>query len=456
MARIRRSHPPNEPILLRSGFRLTVTGEKGQLGSGETANLTGEARLRLLPRPGLELVSRSEAGGGRSSQTMEGVWTLAWERGNSAEFFWTNRKTTSSETGWMTDTVWSPVRQPIFVRGGCENPATEIRFAVVNFPSFNGRGDEVRTGENGNLLRLGCVAARAGSWLVELRECDNLREILGELRTTRGYALTHQGRIARSDGERVDAEEAGLLLRALGDFYSFARGACSALTLVHGLTSGGEVAWEHWGCRRVDPWRRECSSWFDLHHGHTLGEALPGFWRAYRGCPDERRALHQAIYWYLRSDTRQSGVDGGLILMQAALERLAHTFYRPKKPGEASALWLRAALLHRRIRVEIPGDAQALATYVNSVVKKNEIGDAVFAVTRLRNNAVHPRKDAQVPDRAYFQAWAVARWLLELMVLSVTGYQGQYANRLKRRFQGEVESVPWVAAEDEAQRSGVR
>ena len=166
--------------------------------------------------------------------------------------------------------------------------------------------------------------------------------------------------------------------------------------------------------------------------------------------------MHQAIYWYLRSDTRQSGVDGGLILMQAALERLAHTFYRPRKRREVSAPWLRAALLCRRIPVEIPGNAQALATYVNSVVKKNEIGDAVFAVTKLRNNAVHPRKDAPVPDRAYFQAWAVARWLLELMVLGVTGYRGKYANRLKRRFQGEVESVPWVATEDETQGSEVR
>ena len=453
MAQTLQSYPPNEPILLGSELRLSEAeaGDNGQVRSdGKLGSFSCQAWLCLAPRPSLELVSREEPAGRWPRQAMEGVPTLAWGawgHGNRGQFYWNQWKRISGDDVTVVETVWHPARQPILVRNGRDISASEIRFHVINFRTFSGRGDEVRQGQNGELSRHGRVRVDAGPWRIEFSECGNFRDILDELAASRGFAVTHQGRIVRTDGERIDTEEACLLLRALDDFLSFARGASCSLALVRAVAGDEEVVWEQWGCRRVDPWRRFCSSWFDSQEGHTLGAAFPGFWDVYSGCREERRALHQAIYWYLRSDSRQSGVDGGLILMQAALERLAHTFYRPKRGNEErTACWLREALAHRQIPVEIPSGSEALATYVDCVVKKNEVRDAVFAVTKLRNNAVHPKEDAPVADGAYFQAWELARWLVELTVLSVIGYKGTYANRLTREFEGQVEVVPWAGS----------
>ncbi len=95
------------------------------------------------------------------------------------------------------------------------------------------------------------------------------------------------------------------------------------------------------------------------------------------------------------------------------------------------------------IPVELPPSCKPLSAYMNTVAKGDNVRRATLALTKLRNNAVHPEKDA-VPDGAYYHAWKLARWFIELTVLSVVGYQGNYANRLVRKFPGDVDVVPWA------------
>lgn len=451
MAQDRESWRPNEPIVLGSDLRLRVAeGEgSGRRFAADSAGFPGKALLRMWPRPSLEIVTLSKATGPGLGQLTEADAnrTLEWGSGNRSEFFRIHEKRVPGQDNPAVRTVWAAAKQPIRVRTGRKTPVSEIRFLLLNFPPFFGRGkeaNEIRTDEDGGWSRHGCLLTQAGPWSIELNECDRLRDVVEELHETRGFAPTHHGRVVRTDGGRIETHEACQLLRALDSFLSFARGARCSVALARALDANDDIVWEQWGCRRVDPWNRWDSSWFDCHHGHALAQAFPGFWRVYSGCRDERRALHEAIYWYLRSGTSQSGVDGGLILLQAALERLAHTFFRPKQGREQTAEWLRKALTCRQIPVKLPVASEALGEYVDRVVKNDETGDALFAVTRLRNNAVHPRKDSRVPDGAYFQAWQLTRCLVELIVLHVTGYTGEYANRLTRRFVGQVETVPWA------------
>ena len=449
------SYRPNRPIVLRRDVSLSLTkpasrgeGVAGRRGprSGGDQELCALAVLRLSPRPTLELQAQNTPFDLWGSEPMGRDFFLTWPPGDEGRFYATKMGRTPGEEAATSELLLHPSRQPLLVRGGSDGSARQIRFHVLNFPVFSGRGDEIRQTKDGGSARHGRVRADAGAWRIELRGSNNLSRIVEELDRNRGFAPTHEGRIVRTDGEPIATNEARLLLRALDDFLSFARGACCSLTIVKAMSDDGGVVWEQWGCRRVDPWRRFCSSWFDVHHSHTLGEAFPGFLSAYSGSRDERRALHEAIYWYLRSDTRQSGVDGGLILMQAALERLAHTFHRRRRKREDTFAWLRGALTSRGIPVGIPAGSESLVAYADSVGGQGAVKDAVFAMTKLRNHAVHPRKDVCVPDGAYFQAWQLARWFVELTVLSVIGYKGTYANRLTREFEGQVEVVPWAGS----------
>ncbi len=444
MTRCRLSHPPNEPVPLGEEIGVRVARDNGEVEPDwADTRIPCRPRLRLAPAPGLELVSREETESLWPDEPPDGLLTFKWGGCNRGRFGWSNHRPIAGEEARVVETVWQPARQPLLVHSGRETSATEIRCGVINFPRFFGRGDELRRGDDGGSTRHGRVRAQAGPWLGDLTECGNARDLFNELDASQGFALTHEARIARNDNEPIVAKEASLLLRCLDDFLSFARGSCCSLALVRAVDDSEDVAWEQWGCRRVDPWKRWSSSWLDVQHGHTLGEALSGFWAVYSGCRERRRALGEALYWYVRSEAHQSGVDGGLILLQAALERLAHTFFRPKTGGR-TASWLRDALTERQIPVGIPSGLDALGSDADGLGGKDGAKDGVFAVTKLRNNSVHPDKDACVPDGAYYEAWNLARWLVEVMVLSVTGYDGEYANRLTRRFVGQVERVPWA------------
>ncbi len=64
-------------------------------------------------------------------------------------------------------------------------------------------------------------------------------------------------------------------------------------------------------------------------------------------------------------------------------------------------------------------------------------------LTDLRNGLVHPKENGPQPEKSYSEAWNFSLWYLDLIFLKRFGYGGQYSNRLKVRFVGQVEDVPW-------------
>ena len=57
-----------------------------------------------------------------------------------------------------------------------------------------------------------------------------------------------------------------------------------------------------------------------------------------------------------------------------------------------------------------------------------------------QNRVVHPDKHDQLPDGLASEAWLVAMYYAELIMLKLLGYDGYYRNRLNNE---EVERVPW-------------
>jgi hypothetical protein len=71
--------------------------------------------------------------------------------------------------------------------------------------------------------------------------------------------------------------------------------------------------------------------------------------------------------------------------------------------------------------------------------------DTPYALTEIRNSLVHPehKRRGQFTS-AYYEAWNLGLWYLEMSLLAICGYRGTYANRLKQRSVGQVENVPWT------------
>lgn len=68
----------------------------------------------------------------------------------------------------------------------------------------------------------------------------------------------------------------------------------------------------------------------------------------------------------------------------------------------------------------------------------------------VRNGVIHPPKelaDPKWPDvDELFEAWQLGTWYLQLVILRLVGYNGEYWSRLRLgRSEMDVAAVPWAA-----------
>jgi hypothetical protein len=234
-------------------------------------------------------------------------------------------------------------------------------------------------------------------------------------------------------------------LRALSFFLSFAKGGwCEPICAV-GFDELGNRVWESWSSPR-EPWHAPLS-WFDPHTGSQLAILYPTFVKKWEN-GDWREALHEVIYWYLIANFSARGIDAGIILTQAAIERLSYEYAVKDKRllllNGFKDLWasdkFRLLFSSLRIPLEIPKETPEIA----KLAKDFNWLDAPHALTEIRNSLVHPehKRRGQL-DSVYYEAWNLGLWYLAMGLLAVCDYSGTYRNRLKQRWVGQVEKVPW-------------
>ena len=329
-----------------------------------------------------------------------------------------------------------PTQQPVTVRQ-TEEPLQSVQFNLINFPSLD-RGTRP-------------VLLHADPWCVEIKPVSHLSEIKRILKTESGHGVTHEGSIRRSDGKSFSVEEADKLLDGLRLFLSFARGGDCGVTLIAGRDENGQPAWEQWGTYSTYPWFG-LSSWLDhrLNNNDALSTAFPGFWRKVEqtiDVPDD--PVRVTLYWYLRSN-ETNAPQAGIILTQAALERLARQLLPKEKynPKDNAAYRIRAALQETRIDTVIPQCCKEL----RMVCKTEGLCDGPEVLAKIRNDLVHAEMRTNVCLDAYLEARDLGQWYVELLLLRLFEFTGQYANRLAYQYEGryEPEIVPWAQSVEEA------
>ena len=109
---------------------------------------------------------------------------------------------------------------------------------------------------------------------------------------------------------------------------------------------------------------------------------------------------------------------------------------------------IKLVLSQAGIPLTVPQNLKKLA----SISKRHNFdGPSVF--TNVRNRIVHPgrkKRKIDVADVSLFECWNLGLWYLELLLLSIFEYNGDYANRLKQgRWVGQTEKLPWCNTEQQ-------
>jgi len=207
---------------------------------------------------------------------------------------------------------------------------------------------------------------------------------------------------------------------------------------------------QEWGTALVDSGKGH-SGWLDEHYGAVIADVFPGFSNLMQD--DEwRKTIRTAVYWYVRSDTNSVGPDGAIVLVQAALERLAwHILIKVRRAISEDGFSRLAAADQLRLVLNacsIPSELPGVLVELGSAAKAENWADGPKAFVAVRNQIVHPVKRQKVKGgRAFFEALQLGKWYLELILLKSFRFNGDYACRLNiPRWVGSVEPVPWAKA----------
>jgi hypothetical protein len=427
---------PNKEILLTEDRVIVKVSDSSYTG-------LGKVYLRLLPRPQIEIRIRLDnAPFTDFSNSVDSV--LLGSRSLDISGFAT-QLTMSTDKG--TTLTWTPKKEPIIAFGDDNTPINSVIFHVFNFRNIIGTR---RSFETVGEAKYGIehVDLTSEDWRVELRSLPSTNRTFGQLKEQGGFGLTHIGRFEKTDRSSFAGKEAQELLRALRFFLSFAKGIwCEPVCAVGFDNSGDHVCWELWSSPR-EPWHSPYS-WFDPHHCEQLVDLFPGFMAKWNH-EDWREALHEVIYWYLNANYSSRGIDAGIILTQAAIERLSHELaVRDRRLLSVNGFRdIRASDKFRLLfsTLGIPLDIPVETSELQRLASNSQMNwlDAPHALTEIRNSLVHPEHKHRGQFRnVYYEAWNLGLWYLEMSILAICGYSGTYGNRLKQRWVGQIEEVPW-------------
>jgi hypothetical protein len=348
----------------------------------------------------------------------------------------------ASFTGIINDRVVSPA----------DGLASYVMFLLPNFDQPSGRGvlypDRSR--------RASRLTLRGGGWIINLDAADDQKNVEKYLEANSGFGITQVGRLEKADQAPFSAEDSQAALRALAWYISFAAGRWTGPCLPTGFDAGSKPMWQVWEYSRTVSFRRR-TSWMDRVHGDQFEEPFPGFMKLWLDDTWEE-VIRLAIHWYIEANALAGSVEGSIVLTQTSFELLAsailvdHDAWLSQDGCDriAAADRIRLLFLWAGIPTGIPDELGDLVKLSKSFedFMLNKTPDAAAAMTTIRNTITHPtRKNREKFGRHTYEArndaWTLGLRNLELCLLKLFDHRGTYADRIGRKWQGEVEPVPW-------------
>jgi hypothetical protein len=427
---------PNQPITLYTGTVELEQGTKKILGSGSV-------QYDWLPRPALrfalDLLPTNQQRPELEKCKLH-LLEINWHADAAVfEYSASSKEGVSKVNGVVGE-----------FELGQEQKVNHIIFHVPNFTNYRGQGVRDEKKRKTSTSR---SVIEAGEWRITLDKIEDAKRLLDELDAIGGFAITHVGKLERRDGKNFAAKKSSHAFEVLFRYLSFCRGAWVAPILPVGFDEHGDRVWEQWRGWKIERWKK-VDSWFNSHSDEGLSNGFPGFYEKWQ---DEKwkEPLLLSNHWYVEANMSAGGVEGSIILAQAAFELLGWTHLVDEKLALSdkgyekldAADKLRLLLTSCGIPAAIPTTLVKLTATARA--KGNDWKDGPQALTEVRNALVHgnPARRKKIFDEhlaLVHETWGLSLWYLELIILKLCGYKGNYSSRVAvARWKGEdVQAVP--------------
>lgn len=252
----------------------------------------------------------------------------------------------------------------------------------------------------------------------------------------------------------ISHEDVDRLMRQLFSLLSLIAVREVGVGPVCGLDAAGEIVWAQWISPRCRPGRAG-ARWCPNHLAASALPALAAGLVDVAGDPALETIVNRAVDHLLTAngdevlDVRIPVACSGLELLAWAVlmrrDELTSTQIASLSAGNIT----QRLLEHAGIPPYLPDAFEALRRRRDRL---SEHKDGPGILFHVRNKLVHPPRRIDSPEwptaDELFESWLLATWYLELAILRILDYSGDYWSRLRLGQQPRnLEAVPWAASD---------
>lgn len=307
-----------------------------------------------------------------------------------------------------------------------------VRFEISNLKDID--GSPVRTENSGHRNRL--TFANSESEIIIDKSPDFIK-LKSKLIEVGGYHLLYTGQLKLQNNRKLTYQKSLDILASFSYYLLFINGR-RCFPLFPTGCNNDQKEWALYSPAFNDQYKGVISWTSDLSSNgiEIMWNNFSEIWKNI----DDRDSLKTILHWYTESNSNSAFIEGSIVLLQNALELLFHWLIVEKfkyvNPNEVESLSaaskINFLLSHFSIRNEIPSDFDALIKYS----KQNNIVNGPESFTRIRNYIVHPSSNKrkalkEVESNAKIEALHLGIWYVEMILLRLFEFKGNYINRCK-------------------------
>lgn len=265
------------------------------------------------------------------------------------------------------------------------------------------------------------------------------------------YGLTYTGVVKRKDGFELSKPIVFKILNRFGQFLSFLNGSYCFPRGWIARNVKEENIWINYTNYITDQYPK-CNSWLP----QKFNDEIANLWTKFYELPKvEYEIVERIIDWYVQANVRKIDLQSAFISVQIAYEILFNYIVDIKKnvPAERedskyASSKIRFLLKFINLGKDMPQNYSEL--FEEYLRKYPSYDDFPYLFADVRNSFTHadPHRKDELKElkKCHLESLLITGLCyLELLILKILGYNGNYANRLSQKiWRPENEnSVPW-------------
>ncbi len=327
------------------------------------------------------------------------------------------------------------------ILGDTTIPAEKVRFSIPNFLDFSGMPVK-RVTEGGVSVSRDRIVLEDKTYKVTIDKCSDFRERKEKLKENGGYLILYNGELIGKK-KPLNCKDVQKLLSCLSVFLSFLNGRRTSALFAQGIYAE-QTIWTDYTSYLVGLYR-DVSSWarIDLNKDN-LNDLWNSFRRIWNNSSDDEDFLRVLISWYVEANDQTGFLEKAIVLAQTALELVYNWWVVEHKKlilgndsrNISASNKIRLLISQLNISSSIPDaftELQNLKDETNSISS-----DAPGSIVYIRNSIAHSREErrkelSSIGYKAKYQALQLYLWYIELSLLSIFDYRGEYFNRCSKQ-----------------------